>query len=231
MAKENYDVSYNTYYNARIKKMIFQGEKTHPLYIRATFDRDTTFFRSYYFDLFAQPKYDFLCTTISQIVELEGRVIDYIIEWNADDFSLDKLTRQYKIFSIDILDSFDGPFKIWLAGYLKEVGLPGLAAVTENAMKEVSAIQIWDDLKKILHKEAFNSMEEKAARYGTPYIPLVAYLRHKFPEAPFCLPLHEWIDDKARQMEIRKFVDDTFRQIDFSHFRKEIQLLLLPGHH
>lgn len=227
MAKENYDVSYNTYYNARIKKVIFQGEKTHPLYIRATFDRDTTFFRSYYFDLFAQPKYDFLRTSIPQIQALEGRVIDYIIDWNADDFSLGQLTRQYKIFSIDILECFDRPFKIWLAAYLKEAGLPGLAAMTENALKEVAAIQIWDDLKKILHKEAFKSMEEKAARYGTPYIPLVAYLRHKFPEAPFCLPLHEWLDDKARQLEIREFIDNTYMQVDFSRFKREIQQLLL----
>jgi hypothetical protein len=229
MAKEYYDVSYNTYFNARIKKVIFQGEKTYPLYIRMTFDRDTTFFKSYYFDLFAHPKYDFLQTTIAQIDELEGRVIDYIIEWNADDFSLDKLTQQYKIFSIDILDSFDRPFKIWLAAYFKEEGMPALAAMTEHALKYVSAIQIWDDLKKILPPDTFNRIEEKAVRFAPPYIPLVAYIRHKSPEGPLCLPLYEWLDDKARQMEIREFVDNTFRQVDFAHFHKEIQLLLLPG--
>lgn len=227
MAKEYYDVTYKTYFNDRIKPVVFQGKETYPLYVQVTYDRKTTFFKSYYFDVFAQPKYDFLKTTISQMVEMESGALDFIIARNTDRFSLDHLSRQYKIVSRDLLDSFDGPFKIWLATYFREEGLPGLAAMMEHVLEEVPAIQLWDDFKKVLDPVVFDRMEEKAAQYGPPYIPLAAYIRNKLPKGPFCLPVHEWVNEDKR-IEIEEFIDDTFWLVDMDQIVRTTKLLLYP---
>ena len=127
MAKAYYDVSYKTYYNDRLKPVLFRGKESHPLYLRVTYDRETTSFRSYYFDLFRQEKYDLQGPTLAQIDELEGRVIDYIIARNTNRFSLDLVLYEYRLYSADLLDNFERSFLLWLAGCLRAERLPHLA--------------------------------------------------------------------------------------------------------
>src|SRR5579859_5132707 len=114
MPKEFYDISYKTYFNKQLKQVVFQGEKTYPLYVRVTFDRRSVFFKSYYFSLFSQPRYDFLKVSLTQIDELERRAIDYIIAWMAERFDLEVFLHQYKLLSSDVLDTSEGDFRFWL---------------------------------------------------------------------------------------------------------------------
>jgi hypothetical protein len=226
MAKEFYNVSFRTYFNERLKPTVFRGKESYPLYVQVTYDRKTLFFKSYYFELFAPRKYDFLRTTISQIDKLEGRVIDFIIARNSESFELDRLPQQYKVYSQDVLDNFDRPFKLWLAAYLKKEGFPGLAALLEYAADEVCAIQVWDDLKKILDPESFGRMEKMAVSAG-PYLPLATYVRHVSPEGPFCLPVYEWSNEEKR-IEIENFIDQRFWGVDFGMIIRQVRLLLFP---
>src|ERR1700761_7324669 len=99
MAKEFYSVSYKTYYNERLKTRQLNGREVYPLYIQITYDRKTIFFKSNFFDLFARPKYDFLHTTLAQIEELENRVIDTLIERDAEKFDLNRMLDQYRVAS------------------------------------------------------------------------------------------------------------------------------------
>lgn len=204
MAKEFYDVSYKTYHNERIKPVLFRGVETYPLYVQVIYDRRSVFFKSYYFELFAQPKYAFLETSIQDINELESRVIEYLINRRPERFYLDELIRNYKIESRDLLDSFDGSFTVWLGDFLRAEGLPGLAAQMESNPELVAGIRIWDELKTVMKPEVFERMEEKVFQYDSPYIPLAWYIREKYPDGPFCLPRFEWIDSQA---EIEIFLD------------------------
>ena len=224
MAKEFYDVTVKTYFNTRLKEVMYKGMETYPLYVQVTYDRKSIVFKSYYFDVFAQPKYDFLTITFAQINELEGRVIDSIVKRNANDFSLDLLLRRYRLYCLDILDNFDGPFKIWLGAYLKKEGLPALAVLFEHAPEEICAIRIWDDLRKIVDPGFFEKMEEKAAQAG-PYLPLAEYVRHSSPEGPFCLPFYEWIIFE-KSIEIEEFIDEKFWQVDFGLMIRTVSRLL-----
>ena len=204
MAKEFYDVSYKTYHNERLKPVLFRGVKTYPLYVQVTYDRRSIFFKSYYFELFAQPKYDFLETSIQDINELESRVIEYIINRRPEWFDLDELIRAYKKESRDILDHFDGSFKVWLGDFLREKDLPGLAAQMESNPGLVAGIRLWDDLKAVLKPEVYKRMEERVFQYDSPYIPLAWYMREKFPDRPFCLSWFEWIEEQG---EVEIFLD------------------------
>jgi len=226
MGKEHYDISFKTYFNERLNPTVFRGKESYPLYVQVTYGRKTLFFKSYYFELFSRPKYDFLRTTISQIDKLESGVIDFFIGPYSDRFELDLLRRDYKKASRDALDSFEGPFKIWLAAYLKKGGFPGLSALLEYAPDEVCAIQVWDDLKKVLDPENFKEMEKMAMRAG-PYMPLATYVRHVSPEGPFCLPAYEWAKEEKR-IEIENFIDDRFYGVDFGLIIRQVHGLLFP---
>src|SRR5450756_1075117 len=119
MAKEFYDISYKTYFNTRIKEVLFQGVETWPLYVQMTYDRKSIFFKSYYFDLFSQPKYDFLRMPLSQVEELERQVLDFIIAGEGNHFNLTVASVKYKRYCQDLLGLCEPEFTSWLVSYFK----------------------------------------------------------------------------------------------------------------
>jgi hypothetical protein len=227
MAKEFYDVSHKTYFNTRIKPVFFQGGEMHPLYVQVTYDRKTIFFKSYYFELFAQPKYDFLGVTLAQIDELEGRAIDYFLSMAWKHFSLDGLLQQYRAISVDILDSFDDSFRRWLGVSLGVEGFPGLAGILGQPMDAVAGIRIWDDVAKILDPTIFERVEAKLLNDRHPYIPLAIYVRDKYPAGPFCLPLHEWHSIEKR-VELELFLDKSFGKRNWGRMARQVRDRLYP---
>ncbi len=216
MPKSHYDVAYKTYYNERIKPVEFRGKESHPLYVQVTYDRRTIFFKSYYFELFRQKKYDLQRITIDQIDQFESQVIDFIIDRNTDKLDLDLLLYEYKLFSADILDTFEKPFLEWLAGCLRVERLPALAAVIEEGTEKFLAIQLWDDMKVSLPPDIISRIDENAIREPQPYYLLAAYIRDKYPKGPFCLPLHEWFIEKdhipINEIASWDFLERTFER-------------------
>jgi hypothetical protein len=227
MSKEYYKVTYKTYYNERVKKVSFQGGETYPLYVQVTYDRKTIIFKSYYFDIFSQTKYDYFGTTMAQIDELENRVMDFVTARYADEFSLDRVPSRYKMFSIDVLDTMEEPFKEWMIRFFETEKLPGYAAMIRSVMKEVSAMHLLDEFKIGLSSPIYNRLEEKAARQGPPYIPLASFIRQKQSKGPICLPLHEWIQEE-KQFEIEDFIDANYGDYDFMKILINIKLSLYP---
>ena len=215
MAKEFYDISYKTYFNTRIKEVLFQGVETWPLYVQMTYDRKSIFFKSYYFDLFSQPKYDFLRMPLSQVEELERRVLDFIIAEGGTNFNLTMASVKYKNYCLDVLDLCEPKFKSWLVSYFKEENLAGLAAMVEQAKDRVVGIHLWDDLKKTMDAGSFLRMEKRAMSFGGSYLPLATYIIRQYPKGPFCLPIHEWYENKNRK-KMESAMGESFQWVSMT---------------
>lgn len=205
MAKEYYQVSYKTYLNERVKPVLFRDRETFPLYVQVTYDRKTTSLRSYYFDVFAQPKYDYLGTTIAQMDELESRAINYVTVKYADRFDLSEFPTWYKLFNKDVLDGLESPFKEWLISYFEKERVPGYAALLRVGMQEVCALELLDEFKIALAPDWYERLMAKAAKDAPPYIPMAEYIRHRQPKGPFCLPVHEWIQHET-QVDAEEYI-------------------------
>lgn len=78
---KTYKVSYKTYFNDRLKQEFFHGELTYPLYAQVTFDKKSIFFKSYYFELFLNPRY-----VIYMDGKMHGPSIESIIVINLSFF-------------------------------------------------------------------------------------------------------------------------------------------------
>ena len=227
MAKEYYQVSYKTYPNERVKPVLFRGRETFPLYVQLTYDRKTTTLKSYYFDVFAQPMYDYLGTTISQMDELESRVIDYVTVKYADRFDLSEFPSRYRMFNKDVLDSLEKPFKEWLISFFEEERAPGYAALLRLGMQTVCALELWDEFQIALAPELYQLLMTKAAKDAPPYIPMAEFIRNRQPKGPFCLPLHEWIQHE-KQVEAEEYIYNEFHDYSMGRIFKVIRTLLHP---
>ena len=90
-----YKVTYKIYNNERLKKSFFHTKIMHPLYVQVTFDRVPIYFKSYYFDLFSKSKYaiqvagQVFTPDIKEIIKKEEQLIEFIIDKNLNNFSID----------------------------------------------------------------------------------------------------------------------------------------------
>lgn len=224
MAK-TYKVTYKPYFNERIKPVTFQGKNIHPLYIQVTFDRKSIFFKSYYFDLFAQRKYADLGTNVDEIIEQESRLIEYIIEKNTDNFTLSKFSEDYKYYATDLLDRMDEPFKDYLVTFFMDEGLPRYAGIVRAITDSLAAIQILETFKEGLKPALYDKMVEHAIYYAPPYIPLAAFIRKRHPEGLLSFPVFEW-QQNATWALLSIFLKTSFPKYDKAEVKRSIEKLL-----
>ncbi len=220
--EKTYKVSYKPYFNERIKPVRFHGKDIHPLYIQVTYDRKSIFFKSYYFDLFTQPKYAELESSIEQIIDQESRLIEDIINRNADNFNLDLFTQEYKYYCTDLLDRMDEPFKDYLVHFFMDEGMPRYAGMVRAILDSLTSIQIIEAFKDGLKPELYAKMMEHAVYYAPPYVPLVGFVRRLHPKGLLSFPVFEWKKD-AVPVQLAGFLGLEFQEYDTKEVKRNIE--------
>ena len=188
--KKIYQVTYKVYHNERIKKVSFHGKLVYPLYIRLTFDRRSTEYKSNMFDLFMKPKYGIRVSgqvyppSIEKIIQREEKLIEFVIDRHPDDFSLEVFKQEYDHYSRDLLDEMEPGFMNYIQTFFEDEGMPNLGDVLANSRWEVSLYDVIRDLKMALKPDLFQRLIDNTFHYAPPYFPL-----HQFIETPLRPPL------------------------------------------
>ena len=188
--KKTYQVTYKVYPNERIKKVSFHGKLVYPLYIRLTFDRRSTEYKSNMFDLFMKPKYGIRVSgqvyppSIEKIIQREEKLIEFVIDRHPDDFSLEVFKQEYDYYSRDLLDEMEPGFMNYIQTFFEDEGMPNLGDVLANSRWEVSLYEVIRDLKMALKPDLYQRLIDHSFHYAPPYFPL-----HQFIETPLRPPL------------------------------------------
>jgi hypothetical protein len=180
MEKE-YRVTYKTYYNDRLKQTNFHGKLMHPLYVQVTFDRKSIFFKSFFFDLFSKPKYaariggEVFGPDVNDIIRKEESLIEYIIDKNRDNFSLDLFKTEYAYYGRDLLDMMEPGFLDYLYTFLHDEGLPYLAETVNLGSLTCKLYDLVLDFKRCLNPKLYQKLWENSFYYSPPYLVLCAF--------------------------------------------------------
>jgi hypothetical protein len=226
--KKEYKVAYKTYYNERLKKSSFHNKLVHPLYVQVTFDRVPIYFKSYYFDLFAKPKYaiqeagQVFTPDVKGIIEKEENLAEFIIDKNLTHFSLQLFKKEYAFYSRDLLDIMEGSFLDYLFTFLQDEGLPFLADTIIKGAPEAKLYELIQDLKRSLNPELYKKLIENSFYYAPPYLPLYAFTLKPKRTPLVCLTVLEWQqpETKARFID---FFKNHYPGIDVSETLKRIE--------
>ena len=181
--KKTYQVTYKVYHNERIKKVSFHGKLVYPLYIRLTFDRRSTEYKSNLFDLFMKPKYGIRVSgqvyppPIEKVIQREEKLIEFVIDRHPDDFSLEVFKQEYDHYSRDLLDEMEPGFMNYIQTFFEDEGMPYLGDALANSQQEVSLFDVIRDLKIALKPELYQRLVDQSFYYSLPYFPL-----HQFAE-------------------------------------------------
>lgn len=200
---KTYKVSYKTYFNERLKEVYFHGKSTYPLYVQVTFDRKTIFFKSYYFELFSKPRY-FLSVagisggpSIEAIIEKENELIDFIIDKNLPDFSLDLFKQEYAFYSKDLCDVTEEGFIDYMFTFFQDKGMPALATTVQQGSRFRIASEVVRDMKRAFNRPLYDELVDNSFYYAPPYFPLYRFMEQTKKWPMLSLTVMEWEDEKT----------------------------------
>ncbi|OQP43334.1 hypothetical protein A4H97_34050 [Niastella yeongjuensis] len=180
MEKE-YQVTYKTYYNDRLKQTNFHGKLMYPLYVQVTFDRKSIFFKSFFFDLFSKPKYaagiggQVFGPDVKDIIKKEESLIEFIIDKNRDNFSLDLFKTEYAYYGRDLLDMMEAAFLEYLYTFLHDEGLPYLAETVNLGSLTCKLYDLVLDFKRCMTPQFYQKLWDNSFYYSPPYLVLCAF--------------------------------------------------------
>jgi len=228
--EKTYKVGYRVHLYERLQKVNFHGELTFPIYIQVTFDRKSIIFKSYYFELFSKPRYGKNLQgrkygpVIKDIIETENRLIDFIIDKNIEDFSLDLFKKEYDFYCRDLCDLAEEGFIDYVFTYFNDQGLPAFAETLKKGGKLGLLSDLMNDMKTALKANIYNKFIENSFHYAPPYLTLNNFVQHtkKWPLRYFSVM--EWHDDKIKQT-FETFINKHFKYSDIQKIREEIVLL------
>lgn len=214
--EKTYKVTYKTYFNDRLKKVFFHGLLTYPLYVQITFDRKTIVFKSYYFELFSKPRYAILMDGkihgpgTKGIIEKENELINFIIDKNLPDFSLELFKQEYNFYSKDLCDGMEEGFVEYLFTFLNDKGMPSLATTIKEGSKFRVAYDVANDLKMALKPALYNELVENSFYYAPPYLPVYSFMKEIKKWPMLCLTVMEWEDEIIKE-KFTAYVNSYFK--------------------
>jgi hypothetical protein len=226
--KKTYQVTYKVYHNERLKKVSFHGKMVYPLYLRLTFDRRTTEYRSNLFDLFMKPKYVIRVSGqtfpphIDKIIEQEEKLIEFVIDRHQADFSLELFKGEYDYFGRDLLDEMEPKFLQYLKTFFDDEGMPHLGGSLANVEQEVALYDVILDLKRALKPDLYQRLIEHSFLFAPPYYPLNYFL-----EIPLRPPLRlftimDWTNTVTHE-RFGEFVRKVYPAQDSAETMREIE--------
>lgn len=226
--EKTYKVTYKTYSNDRLKKVFFHGQPIYPLYVQVTFDRKTIVFKSYYFELFSKPRYAIFMDgkmhgpKIKNILEKENEVIEFVIDKNLPDFSLEKFKLDYNFYGKDICDEMEPRFIDYLFVFFSDKGMPALASTIQQGCKFRIAYDVVRDMKKALTKPLYDELVANSFYYAPPYLSVYGFMMQKKKWPILSLTVMEWENENIKEKFI-VYVKKYYQGIDTAKILEQIE--------
>jgi hypothetical protein len=224
---KTYKVSYKTYFNDRLKQVSFHGKLTYPLYVQVTFDRKTIFFKSYYFELFSKPRY-FLSVagltggpSIEDIIKKENVLIDFIIDKNLPDFSLELFKQEYAYYSKDLCDVTEEGFIDYMYVFFQDKGMPAFAVTVQQGSRFRIVYDVVRDMKRAFNKPLYDELIENSFYYAPPYLPLYGFMQQTKKWPMLSLTVLEWEDEKIKN-QFADYIQKYYPTIDLKEVTEQV---------
>jgi hypothetical protein len=230
MEKE-YRVTYKTYYNDRLKQTNFHGKLMYPLYVQVTFDRKSIFFKSFFFDLFSKPKYaariggEVFGPNVNDIIKKEESLVEFIIDKNRDNFSLDLFKTEYAYYGRDLLDMMEPAFLEYLHTFLHDEGLPYLAETVNLGSLTCKLYDLVLDFKRCLNPKLYQKLWENSFYYSPPYLVLCAFNEKPQQTLLKAFTVMDWEMPRSKD-RLNEFLNKYYPQTDAFEFIKDIDKML-----
>lgn len=132
------------------------------------------------------------------MIDLEEKLVEFVINKHPDDFSLELFKREYDHYSRDLLDEMEPGFLLYLHTFFQDEGMPHLADALNVADPPVHLADVVRDFKRSLKPDLYGRLVEHSFYYGPPYLPLFQFAE-QLRRPLTSLTLMDWEDNSIRE--------------------------------
>jgi hypothetical protein len=131
--------------------------------------------------LFLKPKYavhiagETFGPDIKDIIKKGEALIEFIIDKNHRNFSLDLFKSEYAYYGRDLLDMMEEGFLDYLYTFFYDEGLPYLAETTKAGASGCKLYDLVRDMKSSLNPKLYQKLWDNSFYYSPSYLPLCAF--------------------------------------------------------
>lgn len=152
-------ITFKLYLNRRLKQVLYDGNKTYPLYIQIIYKRSPIYFKSYYFEAFSLITSE---VTLDQIKKLELRVLEYLVSNLQAPKSVSEIKTGYKYYSADLCKITEPEYLGFLELFLRRNKLNTLSDILSTGSTANKLHLLTDELKVILKPSVYRELIDQA---------------------------------------------------------------------
>jgi len=215
-----YRATYKVYPNTKIKPVNWHGKSVYPLYLQLIYDRKNTVYKCNLFDLYLKSKFGLRVAgelhppRLDEVIAREEKLVEFIINKHADDFSLELFKKEYDYYSRDLLDELEPGFIFYMHTFFQDEGMPYLADALKIGSAGVHAADIVLDLKRSMKPDLYGRLVDHSFFYS-PYLPLFWFAEGNPRRGLTSMILKDWEDGKVQQ-EFTEFIGKYYPDKDLT---------------
>lgn len=206
----------------------FHGVATYPLYIQVTFDRRSIFFKSCFFELFEKAQFQWFfkgkkkSEVMNYVIEREQALIEFVIDKDIDEFSLDRFKEFYSFYGQDFCEGMKQEFIDYVFTFFHDKGMPAFANIIKEGAKFENIEDVVRDMKMALDKSIYIELIENSFHYGPPYLPLISYQAQSRNKSVISLSVMDWTKGKFKH-DVFDYFTKTYPSVSFAQMEVQIE--------
>jgi hypothetical protein len=159
---------------------------------------------------------------LEDIEKMETELIEFILDRNLSEFSLDIFKKEYAYYSKDLCDEMEEKFLEYLFLFFQDEGMADLATTIQQGAKLRIVYNVVRDMKKALNPVLYKKLIENSVYLAPPYLPLFGFLQQTKRWPMLSFSVMEW-EKPGSQEAFQVYLRKQYQEQDLAEVLQNIQ--------
>jgi hypothetical protein len=159
---------------------------------------------------------------LTDIIEKEKELLEFVIDKNLPEFSLDILKKDYAYYSKDLCYIMEEKFLEYLFIFFQDEGMADLATTIQQGAKLRIVYNVVRDMKKALNPTLYKKLIENSFYHAPPYLPLFGFMQQTKRWPMLSLSVMEW-ENPGTKEAFQNYVQQQYRDRDWGEVVGDVE--------
>lgn len=150
---------------------------------------------------------------LTDIIEIETQLLEFVIDKNLSEFSMDIFKKDYAYYCKDLCDIMEEKFFECLFIFFQDEGMADLATTIQQGAKLRIVYNVVRDMNKALNPALYKKLIENSFYHAPPYMPLFGFMQQTKKWPMLCLSVMEW-ERTGTKDAFQTYVQQYYRDQD-----------------
>jgi hypothetical protein len=162
---------------------------------------------------------------LEEIEKMETELIEFILDKNLSEFSLDIFKKEYAYYSKDLCDEMEERFLEYLFLFFQDEGMADLATTIQQGAKLRIVYDVVRDMNKALNPALYKKLIENSVYLAPPYLPLSGFMRQIKKWPMLSLSVMDWEKPRTKE-DFKTYFQKQYEKEELAETMRNIDIWL-----